>query len=125
MPASHEFVETIAKLQRIQKQLVSISDRTDNDRKLDLVKLRRELAIQIGIVSNVAEKTFLVTATEGDVRQFRTLLSTMRRAVALHQADFPAVKLDEQSSAYDMSVKSVRDANSNFTKWIDEVLARR
>lgn len=125
MSATHEFVDAIGKLRGIQQQLVAISDRTDSDRKLDLVNLRRELSIQIGIVSNVAEKTFLVTATEEDVRQFRTLLSTMRRAVALHQANFPAVKLDEQSIAYDMSVKSVRDANAKFTQWIDAVLEKR
>ena len=117
MQASHELADAIAKLARIQSELVAISDRTDDERRLDLVNQRRKLALQIGTVSAAAEKSFLMTPGTDDVREFRTLLSEMRRAVALHQANFPAVKLDEQGAGYDMSVRSVRDANSKFMQW--------
>lgn len=125
MFSSHELSDAIAKLGQIQSQLVAISDRTDDQRRFDLVNLRRELALQIGIVSGAAEKSFLITASTEDARQFRTLLSEMRRAVALHQANFPAVKLDEQGAGYDMSVKSVREANSKFMQWIKENIKGR
>ena len=125
MRASHELADSIAKLGQIQSQLVAISDRTDDQRRHDLVNLRRGLALQIGIVSGAAERSFLMTADPQDVRHFRSLLSAMRRAVALHQANFPAVKLDEQGAGYDMSVKSVREANSKFMQWATENIMGR
>ena len=125
MLASYELADAIAKLGQIQSRLVAISDRTDDQRRLDLVNLRRELALQIGMVSGAAEKGFLMTASAEDVREFRSLLSGMRRAVALHQANFPAVRLDEQGAGYDVSVKSVRDANSKFMQWTKENIRSR
>ena len=125
MLASHELSNAISKLGRIQSELVAISDRTDDQRRHDLVNLRRELSLQIGIVSGAAEKSFLMTAEADDVREFRSLLSAMRRAVALHQANFPAVKLDEQGAGYDMSVRSVREANSQFMQWAKDNIRSR
>ena len=125
MPASSELSDAIERLRQIQAQMTAISDRTDDSRKLDLVNLRRDLAVQIGKISDIAEKSFLTSADNQVAQQFRALLSAMRRATALHQANFPAVKLDEQSTAYSLSVRAVRDANSQFMQWAAENISRR
>ena len=108
----------VAKLERIHAALALLTDRTDSGRKMELVNLRRELATQISAISNVAEKGFLVSADNHVVREFRNALSAMRRAVALHQANFPAVALDDQSADYSVSVKAVREANTGFMQWV-------
>lgn len=124
MATPTDLSDAIDRLRQIQAQMTSISDRTDEGRKMDLVNLRRSLAVQIGKVSDVAEQTFLSSADSEISRQFRALLSTMRRATALHQANFPAVMLDEQSAAYDLSVRSVRDANAKFMQWVTQNIPR-
>lgn len=117
MAEKHSLINEIRKLQKIQSDLVSISGRTDSDRKLAMVQLRRQLSFQIGVISTEADKIFLIDANDEDTREFRSLLSAMRRAVALHQSNWPAIKLDEQNFAYRNSVKAVREANGNFLQW--------
>jgi hypothetical protein len=119
MSSTKALIAEVAKLRRIQQSLLAIGDRTDEARKMDLVALRRQLAMQIGAVSSAAEQGFLQHADQSSAREFRTLMSTMRRAIALHQANFPAVRLGEKSFEYQESVKAVRDANSRFFQWAD------
>lgn len=119
MSSTKALIAEVAKLQRIQQSLVGIGDRTDEARKMDLVALRRQLAMQIGAVSSAAEQGFLQHAHESLAREFRELMSAMRRNIALHQANFPATRLDEKSSEYHQSVMAVHKANSKFFQWAD------
>lgn len=117
MSSTKALIAEVTKLRMIQQSLVAISERTDEARKMDLVALRRQLAMQIGAVSSAAEQGFLEHADESATREFRTLLSAMRRTIALHQANFPATRIDEKSSEYHQSVMAVHDANSKFFQW--------
>lgn len=116
----NSLVIEIRTLEKIQSELALVSQRTDTQRKLEMVQLRRQLSLQIGVISAEADKNFLAGASEAVAREFRSLLSAMRRAVALHQANWPAVKLDDQDSDYHESVKAVREANSQFLQWAKE-----
>lgn len=118
MSDKSELRDEVAKLERVHAALALLADRTDSGRKMELVNLRRDLATQISAISNVAEKGFLVSADDNVVREFRNALSAMRRAVALHQANFPAVALDTQGAEYNVSVKAVREANAGFMQWV-------
>jgi hypothetical protein len=53
---------------------------------------------------------------------YRRKFSQMRSAAAMHQADWPAVRLDEADPEYRRSVRAVRDANREFVGWIREVV---
>lgn len=119
MSSTRSLNDEVTKLRRIQESLVAIAKRTDEARKMDLVVLRRQLALQIGAVSSAAEQGFLQHAHESSAREFRELMSAMRRNIALHQANFPATRLDEKSSEYHQSVMAVHDANSKFFQWVD------
>lgn len=110
-------VSEIQKLQKIHTDLAVISERTDEQRKLELVQLRRQLAIQIGVISAQADKSFLTDADHTVALEFRSLLSAMRRGIALHQANWPAVKVDEQNPDYRQSIQQAREANSRFRDW--------
>ena len=76
--------------------------------------------MQIGVISAEADKSFLSEVSQEHAREFRSLLSAMRRAVALHQAEWPAVRLDEQNFEYRQSVQSVREANGHFLRWAND-----
>ncbi len=119
MSSKKALIAEVAKLQGIQESLMAIAKRTDEARKMDLVTLRRQLAMQIGAVSSEAEQGFLQHADENSAREFRTLMSAMRRAIALHQANFPAARINENSFGYHESVTAVQDVNSKFVEWVD------
>lgn len=122
MSNCNALVREIRTLEKIQFDLASVSQRKDNERKLEMVQLRRRLSLQIGIISAEADKGFLTGATGEVAREFRSLLSAMRRAVALHQANWPAVRLDEQNLEYGQSVVAVREANNRFLRWASDNL---
>ena len=117
MSDNRTLMDEIHKLQKIHADLAVISERTDEQRKLELVQLRRQLAMQIGVISALADKNFLPGAEDIVGREFRSLLSAMRRGIALHQANWPAVKVDEQNSDYRQSIQQAREANSRFRDW--------
>lgn len=110
-------------LERVQGELAGIATRSDDDRKQALIDLRRQLALTIIEVGRVAEP---VITTAGDpelLRTFRVKLSRMRSAAAIHQADWPAVRLGEKPNEYSISARAVRDANQQFVTWIRDALA--
>jgi hypothetical protein len=102
-------------MNHIQEQLTAIAQRRDQERKIEMVKLRRMLADQIGVVAQ-AGRTAL---PDQDVHnEFRSRLSVMRSAIALHQAEWPAVKLDNAPEEYSRSAKRVQKARDDFLGWV-------
>jgi len=109
-------------LEAVQVALASIAGRTDDARRHDLIRLRRELSLQIARVGTVAEPIF-GTAAPGLNQDYRNKFSRMRSAAALHQADWPAVRLGENVKQYQASALAVREANKLFVTWVRNALA--
>jgi hypothetical protein len=106
----------LAALQDIQDSLASIAHRTDPERRFELVQLRKRLAKQIAVVGSACERLF---ATQADRQaEFRRLYSAMRSATALHQAEWPAVRLNEVDHLYRESASRAREANQIFASWL-------
>ena len=110
------------KLQRVQADLASIATRTDDRRRHDLIALRRLLSDQIATVGIMADPFFSVLGDE-TLRTYRAKFSHMRSAAALHQADWPAVRLGESVDAYRASALGVREANREFVAWAKVIIA--
>lgn len=106
------------RLEQVQKDLAGVSGRTDDQRALDLIRLRRELSQQIGRIGQVAEAYFEATGDFAMVQQFRTRFSAMRSRAAAHQADWPAVRLNEADESYYQSARAVREANRAFVTFM-------
>ena len=105
-------------LETVQSQLAEVASRDDDQRRHDLIVLRRQLSAQIAAVGTIAEPIF---AAHGDAevqRSYRAKFSQMRSAAALHQANWPAVMLDERPDDYRASALGVREANRDFVAWI-------
>jgi hypothetical protein len=107
-------------LEKIQADLAAVAGRTDDGRRHDLIQLRRLLSTQIALVGQVCEPLF--EAGSEDHRQFRQYYSKMRSAAALHQAEWPAVRLGEFDDEYRRSAIGVRTANRAFVAWLRQKL---
>jgi tellurite resistance protein len=82
------------------------------------------LAQQVGAVTIAAEAVLSARDDRVLANEFRKILSAMRQSVALHQAEFPAVKLDEKSAKYHQSITAVRDTNAAFVQFIQHHLLK-
>lgn len=123
MSARDQVLAELDRLERVQKELAAVSSRTDSERARDLIRLRRELSQQIGRIGLIAEGYFESVGDPAAVQQFRTRFSTMRSRAATHQADWPAVRLNEADETYQQSARAVREANRAFVAWMRSVLA--
>jgi hypothetical protein len=120
-----ELVRELDVLAQVQAELASIATRTDDRRRYDLIDLRRNLSLQITAVGNAADPFFASLGDPDLVRTYRSKFSRMRTAAALHQANWPAVRLGENTAQYQQSARGVREANQMFVAWMRETLAMR
>ena len=109
-------LRALDELEKIQADLGRISERTDDARRRDLVQLRRAASAQIALIGQLAEPLF--ADAPADHAEFRRLFSSMRSAVALHQAEWPAVRLDTGDEQFQRSSQNVRTANRTFVVWL-------
>jgi hypothetical protein len=110
-------------LEQLQKKLAEVATRDDDRRKHDLIDLRRQLSLRIAELGRVAEPVFVEFSDPMLLRDYRAKVSGMRFVAAMHQADWPAVRLGEKPDEYRASAKAVRDANREFIVWMRGVLA--
>jgi hypothetical protein len=109
-------------LAAVQEDLAVIATRSDDRRKNDLIVLRRQLALKIAEVGRIVEPVINGIGDPDLLRTYREKLSRMRSAAAMHQANWPAVKLGEQPEEYNASAVAVRDANRDFVAWMRGIL---
>lgn len=114
-------LSAVAGLEQVQRDLAAISARTDDRRRHDLIDLRRQLSLHIAEVGRIAEPWF-GDADPETAQTYRSKFSRMRSAAAMHQANWPAVRLDQADADYHQSVLAVRDANRDFVAWLRQAL---
>lgn len=113
----------LTRLEKVQADLASIASRTDDERKRELIELRRQLSVQIAAVGRAADDFFAANTDEETARTYRSKFSRMRSAAALHQASWPAARLGEAVGEYRTSAMGVREANREFIAWARAALA--
>jgi hypothetical protein len=105
---------------QIEREVVGVGLRTDPGRKLELVKLRRALARQLGEVGIALEQDLALGAYPDQKRQMIDLFCAFRYALAHHLANFPAVGIDIDRSAYARSAQQTFGKSECFWKWCME-----
>ncbi|HEX8300696.1 hypothetical protein [Sphingomonas sp.] len=111
-------------LEAIQADLAEVATRADDQRRQDLINLRRRLAAQIAEIGRVSQPVLMRHADAATMTEYRAKFSQMRSAAALHQADWPAVLLGEREAEYRASAQGVREANREFVAWLRGALGR-
>jgi hypothetical protein len=82
-----------------------------------MIDLRRRLSAQIAEIGKVSEPLFAAHGGPDILQQFRNTFSRMRSAAAIHQANWPAVRLGEAEAEFERSAATVREANRAFLEW--------
>ena len=98
----------------------SVSDvgiRRDDNRKQALVTARRRLAEEVGKIGPLIEQDEELAKAPDKQRELARIFSSMRSALAQHQADWPAVTIDDDPEAYRASSLRVRDKSDAFWTW--------
>jgi hypothetical protein len=113
-PASHEALSTYADIER---QAVMTGRRTDPERKPELVRLRRKLSEQIGVVGLLLARDGDLARTPEKHQEMNRLFTTMRYALGRHQANWPAVQIDGDFEGYARSAKDAYAKADQFWDW--------
>jgi hypothetical protein len=108
-------------LEHILDELAGIASRTDDSRRHELIQLRKRLAAQIAEIGRLADPLFSAGDPE-TARVYRAKFSAMRSATAMHQANWPAVRLDDGEAGYRVSSNAVSETNRGFITWMRATL---
>lgn len=118
-----QFRSAVEELETIQQQLASVAKEQGCDWRRELIDLRRKLQMQIGVVAAAIGNTPSLSRDSERGPALSEALSKMRSALALHQANWPAVSIDPASFQYAQSTATVRAANRAFIDLVREALA--
>jgi hypothetical protein len=118
------FREAVAELERVQAAMADVTNSGGENWKREFIDLRRQLQAQIGQVARAASACRGLATSDVLARDIQEALSRMRTAVALHQANWPAVSIDPADPGYIKSSASVRAANRAFIDLAQQVLGR-
>ncbi|HSX55089.1 MAG TPA: hypothetical protein VLG14_07315 [Sphingomonas sp.] len=122
MADRRELAGALDRLEAIHAEIAAITARTDEGRKRELVEKRRALAMQLGTVAALADGAIMATRDAELVLAYRARLSNLRSKMAMHQADWPAVRLGEGGEAFRASARRMREANRDFIAWMRAAL---
>ncbi len=109
--------EALERYRAIEKDIVSIGTNGDPDRKLALVRARRSLAEQIGVIGTIIEEDVGLAHHPDLQKELGRLFAAMRYSLALHQANWPVVKIDEDPAAYLASARDTQHKSDLFWTW--------
>lgn len=112
----------VAAMHDLRASFGDIAARTDDARRLALIQLRRALSEQMTHIADTCDPLFDHGPAAALVADYRHHLSHLRNAVAMHQANWPAVRIDDDPVAYRASALVARSTESKFLEWISTVL---
>lgn len=116
------FVALVDRLRHLKAEIAELARREDGDHRQAVVQLRREIAQQLFEVGAAGERLF---ADSPDLVIFRAKFSRLRSTTAAHQADWPAVILNERREAFLASADPMRRAGTDFFQWVTVATSRK
>jgi hypothetical protein len=122
MNEAQHLESTVSEYHKLHQLMMKTTLRTDDGWKREFIDLRQQLQAlltKLAALSNRLERSEL---DAGLSAQFRDSLSRMRHVAALHQADWPVVRIDSKDPGYRASNEGVRVASQNFLAAADRVL---
>lgn len=113
MSAQSELRVAVDDLEKLLHAAQPLPDEDVTDFRKRLVRVRRQVAEQIALLSSMGA----ASRDRPGQDEYRHQISTLRSAVAHHQASWPAVSIDTTSLAYQRSVEPMRVAARRFIEW--------
>ncbi|HWJ71319.1 MAG TPA: hypothetical protein VNS79_14845 [Sphingobium sp.] len=109
----------------IERNVSAANPDRDDEARWALVRDRRLLSEQIGRLGLLIERDEALAADSDTQRETSQRFTAMRYALALHQADWPVVRIDENPAAYRASAHQVQIKSAAFWRWCREGLNLR
>ena len=122
MDSARALASALTELERIQGAMAGLSSSAGADWRRDLINLRRQLQAQITELGEVADRCDALRERTGPGQDFWDRFAKMRATVALHQARWPAVAIDQADPAYQQSIAAVRAANKTFVSLAKDII---
>lgn len=123
MDSLQAFSDALAELERILTAMAETSKRTDDAWKKEFIEMRRQLQLQLTALTAAAAKCTHIRNNPEAAAKLREGWTRMRSALALHQASWPAVRIDRADPAYLESVKKTRATNWEFVELARQIIA--
>ncbi|MBO9574235.1 MAG: hypothetical protein J7494_00720 [Sphingobium sp.] len=86
-------------------------------RKLELVQSRRKFAEQIGLLGLLIAQDRALAGTPDKQQEMGRLFTAFRYALGQHQANWPAVRIDEDPRGYAQSAWEAYSKSDLFWEW--------
>ncbi|MBA4048799.1 MAG: hypothetical protein C0476_09695 [Sphingomonas sp.] len=118
MTSRAQILAEIDAITAVAARLAAIAQRTDAQRKQDLIVARRELAMRIMTVMAIGEGYRPLRDHEQLYPELRQRVSSMRAAIADHQAQWSAVAIDSDDAAYLSSSAALQAMGRELMAWI-------
>lgn len=103
-----------SRLMLMQDQLENLHSGAADGWKLDFVRLRRDIVIQLGRVSELIHDPKSAAPSIPSYPLLRKTFSEMRATLALHHASWPVVAIEQNNDEYCQSVAKVRHTRALF-----------
>jgi len=114
---SPQLHEALALYAELEQAVISAGRRSDPGRKLDLVRARRKFAEQLGRIGILIVQDRQLAATPDIQKAMNKHFTTFRYALGQHQADWPAVRIDEDPEGYARSAWEAYYKSDQFWEW--------
>ena len=123
MDSLQAFSDALAELERILTAMAEMSKRTDEAWKKEFIEMRRQLQLQLTALTAAAADCNQIRGNPEAAAKLREGWTKMRSALALHQASWPAVRIDRADPAYLESVNKTRTTNWAFVELARQIIA--
>lgn len=112
-------IKAVDDLETALQDSQDLADANFKENRKEGINLRRLIAEKVAAVGALGGHAFKETA-QADA--FRREFSSMRSALAYHQASWPIVSIDHEDQSYLDSVRSLRERNIKFIDWVRTAL---
>jgi len=117
MELSEQLRQALLTYGAIEKEVSTVGLRQGGEAKQALVRARRDISEQIGVLGLLIEQDECLARAPDRQLELSRLFAAMRYALALHQASWPVVRIDEDLAAYRDSARDAQAKSEAFWRW--------
>lgn len=111
----------VDELRILQQRVSSATQRQQPDWRFEVVSARRDIAARIGELATLARQWPVPKHAAALNSAFTECVGNVRRALALHQAKWPAIAIDSANRDFQASVSEIRTAYDQLLSLLDEL----
>lgn len=123
MTAWRQLSASFEEFERLQSSFAQNSGQQDPNWRRNLIGLRRELQDSLIAIRAALQNLEGDQGHSAATLQLASALSSIRSAIALHQAEWPAVAIDTSDAGYRLAAKELRSATKAFRETARESIA--